>query len=276
MDKLLSYIIQINKDESSSQDNLFGLLPEISVSRLRLEEAEPIDKKQKLNWEREYLGLYVSEHPMSQLRPLIKDHVIDCSRLKHCVGGSEVRVAGVITTVKKIQTKKGDSMLFVKIEDNRGDVEILVFPKVLEQDQHLWREDNIIICSGKISEKDEETKILCDWAWPLSEHNLAEVLQKIATGSRSTGRSFYRRSSSVAAPIEKVVSLTIAEPVGFEVSRQLKTAIYDYPGMAIVEIIVNKKNGLSQKIKTSFRVNYNDQFVLLAEGLLGQGKVALN
>ncbi len=277
MDRLLSYMAQVNKDESSSQHNLLGLLPGAQFFCLRLEETEPVDKKQKLNWEREYLGLYVSEHPMSHLRPLIKDYVVDCSMLKNCVGGSEVRVAGVVTTVKKIQTKKGDSMLFVKIEDNRGDVEILVFPKVLEQDQHLWREDNIIICSGKISEKDEETKILCDWAWPLSEHNLDEVLQKIASGAgnRQGARGFYNKAAA-AAPAEKFVSLTISEPVDFDVSRKLKAAIYDYPGTAIVEIIVNKKNGLSQKIKTSFRVNYNDRFISLVEGLLGQGKIALN
>lgn len=277
MDKLLSYVGQINKDESSSQHNIFGLLPETMAPRLHLEETEPIDKKQKLNWEREYLGLYVSEHPMSHLRPLIKDHVVDCSMLKNCVGGSEVRVAGVVTTIKKIQTKKGDSMLFVKIEDNRGDVEVLVFPKVLEQDQHLWREDNIIVCSGKISEKDEETKILCDWAWPLSEHNLDEVLQKIATAANSRkSNGFYRRAATPAAPLEKTVSLTISEPLDFEVSRRLKAAIYDYPGTATVEIIVNRNNGLSQKIRTSFRVNYNERFVSLAEALLGQGKVALN
>ena len=279
MDKLLSYISQINKDEASSQHNLFGLLPETDVSYLHLEEVDPIDKKQKLNWEREYLGLYVSEHPLSQLRPLIKDYVIDCSMLKNCVGGSEVRVAGVVTTIKKIQTKKGDSMLFVKIEDNRGDVEILVFPKVLEQDQHLWREDNIIVCSGKISEKDEETKILCDWAWPLSENNLAEVLQKIATapsGARSRG-GFYRRTpAAAAAPIERIVSLVIDEPLDLDASRRLKAAIYDYPGSARVEITVNRQNGQSQKIKTSFRVDCTEKFVSLAEGLLGPGKVAFN
>jgi len=274
MDKLLSYISQTTKEESSSQHSLLGLLPKTSVSRLRLDEAEAIDKKQKLNWEREYLGLYVSEHPLSHLRPLIKDHVIDCSMLKNCVGGSEVRVAGVVTTIKKIQTKKGDSMLFVKIEDNRGDVEILVFPKVLEQDQHLWREDNIIVCSGKISEKDEETKILCDWAHPLSEDNLDEVLQKIAsTPSGRSGKGFYRRA---AAPIEKIVSLIIDAPVDFEISKKLKAAIYDYPGSARLEIIVNRASGQSQKIKTSFRVNYTERFVLLVESLLGRDKVALN
>ena len=108
--------------------------------------------------------MYVSEHPLSEFGEALSKKVISCGALKQCAPGSEVRVAGVVTNVKRIQTKKGDTMAFAKIEDDSGSVEILVFARTLEQNPHLWLADNIIACSGKISDKDEEVKILCDCA----------------------------------------------------------------------------------------------------------------
>jgi len=294
MDRILSFIQEINRQAGNGQDSLFGSLGSAGKPTLKLMEVEALDKKQRLNWEKELLGLYVSEHPMSELAPKLSDKVVDCSILKKCPAGTEVRVAGVITSLKKIFTKKGDSMLFAKIEDNKGGVEILVFPKVLERDPHLWRVDNIIVCAGKISEKDDESKIICDLAMSINYNNADEVIgivEKAIKESRSAGNGFRNGNNfktngynnyyknSAASQVEqqrKSVTISLSAPLDYDISRQLKALIYRHPGNYGLELIISKENSQQQKIKTSFRLDYNNQLIKELDGLLGGGKVVVD
>ena len=87
--------------------------------------------EQKLSWEKELIGLYLSNHPFKEYLPLLKNSTTPLHRLKNKEGNS-VKVAGIITHVQKIITHKGQAMLFVTIDDSLGNVELLVFPKTLE------------------------------------------------------------------------------------------------------------------------------------------------
>jgi len=78
--------------------------------------------------------------------------------------GKRVRIAGIINTIKKFITKVGKPMLFVELEDLTGKIEALVFPSVLEQNPTVWQEGKIIILSGRLSDKDDQLKILCNEA----------------------------------------------------------------------------------------------------------------
>lgn len=270
MDRLLKFVQETHQEVS--QDSLFAGMPQADTRSLRLQPAEPLNKRQKLSWEKEYLNLYVSEHPVQEFRERLQRVVVECATLKHCVPGTEVRVAGVISTVKKIFTKKGDAMLFVKLEDSSGDVELLVFPKVLEQNPHLWQEDVIIMCSGKISDKDDEPKILCDRAAILNTNDLSETVNSFLLAHSSTDR-FDRFKK--AAP-KKQVSISIDAPLDQEISRQLKNIIIGYPGNIDVELIIKRLSGGEEKIKTSFKVNYNDNFFKDVTALIGDKRVALS
>jgi len=275
MDKLLSFIQEMNKNQNGNQNSLFDLTPEISAARLRLEKVEPLDKRQKLVWEKEYLGLYVSEHPMSDISQEVRRYAVACSTLKSVADGAEVRVAGVVTTIKKIFTKKGDAMLFVKVEDTSGETEILVFPKVLEQNPHLWQPDNIIICSGKVSDKDGECKVLCDIAAVLNQDNLSDTLAKFLVASRDRPvNSRFKRNEPAKTFIEKTVTMTLVNPLDYQASKDIKRLIVENQGNHLLEIIVDKK-GQKEKIMTTFRINYGDKFQQEMEKLIGAGKLAV-
>ncbi|MFA4871980.1 MAG: DNA polymerase III subunit alpha [Patescibacteria group bacterium] len=267
LDLLLTYIQEAHRNGENGQDSLFNMMPHTNLSNLKLREAEPVNKREKLSWEKQYLNLYVSEHPLDEFKEKISRTVVECSRLENCVAGAEARVAGIITAIKRIFTKKGDAMLFVKIEDNSGEVELLVFPKVLEQNPHLWQEDNIIICSGKISDKDNEIKLLCDKAAILNLDNIDETVDLFLNHNN------HKNSES---PTTKQVSIILDEPIDYEVSKRLKAVFYQWPGNYAVELIVNRQSGNNQKIKTNFRVIYNDQFVQEISEILGDKRVAFN
>jgi len=78
--------------------------------------------------------------------------------------GQKILTGGIISGVKKIITKSGESMLFVKLEDLTARIEVLVFPRVLAQNPSIWQEDKILMIRGRLSDKDGEPKILCEEA----------------------------------------------------------------------------------------------------------------
>jgi DNA polymerase-3 subunit alpha len=267
-----NFIIEFNKLQESGQNSLFDSTPHIQVSGLKLMEAPALEKRQKLTWEKEYLGLYVSEHPMTEFEKPLQSFVVGCSVLKNCVAGSEVRVAGVISTVKKIFTKKNEAMVFAKIEDSSGDVEILVFPRVLEQNPHLWEPDNIIICSGKISDKDDESKVLCDRAMILNPTNISEVLKTfLLTHADPSSRRFYEKKPK---PPKKII-LNINSPMDFELSKKIKLTVLQNQGMDSLQISINNTSGSGEIINTSYKVNGNKELMEQLEQLIGEGSVVL-
>jgi DNA polymerase-3 subunit alpha len=276
MDKILAFIQEMNKDQNKNQNSLFDMSPQVSLSsRLKLEQVDVLEKKQKLVWEKEYLGLYVSEHPLSDIQARVRNYAIACSALKGVADGAEVRVAGVITAVKKIFTKKGDAMLFVKIEDTTGDTEILVFPRTLEQNPHLWQLDSIIICSGKVSDKDGESKVLCDMAAILNQDNLEQTMSSfvVAARERPAGGRF-RKGAAPKAFVEQTVSLKLKHPLDYQVSKKLKQLIVENSGNHALEVIIDR-TGKQEKIMTAFKINYGKSLHEQVEVLLGPGSIAL-
>ena len=157
MDTILRFASTHYKQTELGQADLFGGQADY-VSHLKLASAEEASSKQRLAWEKELLGIYLSEHPLTNIKSLLEKHTNPISQVKDLKDGDMAVCAGVITKMKKITTKKGQPMLFATIEDLSGNCEILVFPKILEKDTNLWLADNQIIVSRKISTKDADTK----------------------------------------------------------------------------------------------------------------------
>lgn len=169
LDRLLLFNKENSKQQESRQVSLFAASPQfMHLSRPQLLESEPIASIERLSWEKELLGLYISDNPLSMFASYLSGFSTPLSRLKNRRGDDYLVVAGVITSLKKIITRKGESMLFAKIEDQSGSVELLVFPSVLKASIGLWQDGSLIIARGRLSEKDSDVKILIDQAGSLS------------------------------------------------------------------------------------------------------------
>lgn len=165
MDEILRYSQAIKKNESVSQNNLFGTV--YSKSVLNLRDAEPISKKDKLNWEKELLGLYISDHPLSEHKAQLVQYKVKTIRDLLQIDQSDQnkhRIAGVVTGVKKITTKNGKTMAFARIEDANESIEAIVFTETLARNPGLWVENKLIVAEGKLSAKDAEMKFICEGA----------------------------------------------------------------------------------------------------------------
>jgi len=121
-------------------------------------------ESEEIQWEKELLGMYISDHPLHPHQDFLKNKIILIKDLPRREKDSKVKIAGVITKITKFITKSGKPMLFVGIEDLTGRIEILVFAGTLERNPIIWQEGKIIILSGRLTAKDEQLKILCDEA----------------------------------------------------------------------------------------------------------------
>ncbi|MDO8495390.1 MAG: DNA polymerase III subunit alpha, partial [bacterium] len=163
-DQLLNYSREAQRNSSVGQISLFGgESNSIQLPSLRLLPAEPISMIEKLMWEKELIGLFVSGHPLKNYQPqlaletgmtAIKDVTVQQKGM--------IKVGGMVTKVQRIVTKAGKPMLFSWIEDLTSKIEIVVFPGVLEKYPLAWQENSVLVVKGKLNERDGLPKILCD------------------------------------------------------------------------------------------------------------------
>src|SRR5690606_31187712 len=156
----------------------------------------PFSRKEILEMERELLGLYLSGHPLDGYRkalPRLTTHTL--AELEECRDGERVSIAGMITHVKPITTRKGEPMAFVTAEDWSRQVEVILFPRTYQKYRPLLQTDRPVRISGRINLHEEGVKILADTLEDLER--LAKDLSAVSEASP--------RASQAAAPARKGV-----------------------------------------------------------------------
>lgn len=130
---------------------------------LVLHDLSEIPQKQRLAWEKELLGVYISEHPLQRIaQDLEESDITLCGEIEESMEGQRVTTAGMVSQVRRIVTKKGDPMAFARLEDLRGEIEVIVFPGAYEKTKHLWVPDRILVVEGRVQANDEEeAKLIC-------------------------------------------------------------------------------------------------------------------
>jgi DNA polymerase-3 subunit alpha len=171
LDNLLAYNKEHVTGKETGQDSLFGGMSE--VAGLTLEPAQSASTDQKLLWEKELLGVYVSGHPLDahqaevDKRPKITD-------VKKGYKGTTVVTTGLVETVKELLTKKGDRMAFVKIADQKDSIETVAFPETYAANRELLVTGQCVALKGKLNFRNDEPSILIDKVKALSATEASE------------------------------------------------------------------------------------------------------
>jgi DNA polymerase-3 subunit alpha len=244
---ILNFSKTLQKNKISNQTSLFGeaLLASASIT---LAEAEPASKKNKLQWEKELLGLYVSDHPVSEF----KDYLAKVAVPIHTIGkehvGQKVQIGGVIGTVKKITLKNMKNMAFVTVEDMTGKMEVLVFPKILEQTGFFWTEDKIILAQGSVSDKDGSFKILVDSVKEVTQ-NEVDTFQRIEATRNRNGNGNGQGANGTSKLLLRLPAST-SQDVMREISK-----IFDQcqSGMTKVHLEIN-----GSRLETPYCISHSE------------------
>lgn len=161
----LEKLIAFNKESRgvAAQDSLFGAIGGIAV-KLTLEKQIEETMTEKLVWEKELLGLYISGHPLDSYKEKIAKFGTEIKKIKNneIKVGMPVIVACIIDDIRLVTTKKGDRMAFIKVSDFTGSIDGVVFSKLFESNKDLLVNDVIIALQGKVTERNGEKSLMIE------------------------------------------------------------------------------------------------------------------
>ena len=163
LDELLSY----HRERMNTPDNQGSLFDKTTSPVLRLREARPASPKERLSWEKELLGLYLSGHPLDQHREKFINKEVNIKKLNEFRDGTEAVVGGCVESVKNILTRNNEKMIMAKLSDFSGTIEIAVFPRALEAVKDLISVDSCIAVKGRISRRGHLTSFVVEKVKPL-------------------------------------------------------------------------------------------------------------
>ncbi|PIT90554.1 MAG: DNA polymerase III subunit alpha [Candidatus Komeilibacteria bacterium CG10_big_fil_rev_8_21_14_0_10_41_13] len=254
-DKLLynlEKILKFNRQGSSqtNQQDLFAGTDLKSKMTLKLEEVpeeDKHDKQTKLSWEKELLGVYLSEHPLTDVKHLLPAGREKIVSLKAIRNQTKIKIAGLVQKLQKVITKKGQPMVFLTLLDETGSVEVLVFSSVLDKLAIDLVEEKIFLVEGKITDKEGETKVIADNISPV------DVSKKIPPPSPADNAKTAKKET------EDKVIIMIDKNRTQEIIPPLKKLLDKYPGQTKVML---KLNGQTVKLDQSVKVSGDFTFEL--------------
>lgn len=163
VDRLAEFSRRTTAGSGGGQAGLFDAHGGLTA-KLQLDDSPAAAKSDTLQWEKELLGLYISDHPLRQLAAPADGRLVAISALGEHVDAT-VHVRLVVNTVKRIVTKAGQAMVACVVEDEHSSsCELVVFPKVLEQTYALWRPGTPLQVAARVSDKDGVPKLLAESA----------------------------------------------------------------------------------------------------------------
>jgi DNA polymerase-3 subunit alpha len=160
LEKLLECARETQKTKINGQKGLFDNAQ--FNNEISLAPVSPATSFEKLSWEKELLGLYITSHPLENYRRIFETKTFSLSKITNTLVNKKVRVGGIISGIKKILTKNGKPMLFVKLEDLTDKTEVVVFPGIIEKNPTVFQENKIVFVKGRVDNRNGDPKIIAD------------------------------------------------------------------------------------------------------------------
>ncbi len=260
-EKISSIALKKRRERENGQFALFEVKGDESEEERGKEE---FSKDVLLSMEKEMLGVYVSDHPLLSVKEELERIVTHrSSELEEATEGQEVCVGGIISHIKRSFTKKGETMATISLDDLEGSVQVIVFPKILQESQEKVAVDKIVIVVGRVdvSEERQEVKVIARRIFTLEEASEDKV-------------KVQRKSLSDK---EKALHLKIeSQKLTFKLQSELKRIFPRYKGEVPVYIHL-LENGSRKlfKLNDEFKVDLASPLLAELKYLLGEKNVVI-
>ncbi len=263
LDTILGYASRIHKQSASGQVDIFGGKIESSYtpSLELVKPSEQVTPHEQLVWERELLGLYLSQHPLDSYQTYLSEKAVALKELKPEHDGQTVSVGGTIADIREITTKNGQKMAFVKLEDFSGETEIVLFPGAYDKFQHLWLRDKVVLIKGKVNAKDKDGKLTDEPK--IMVNDAQEITLDMAKRYKPKGKipslkepvvATAASSKSLSEPLYPKLYIRLASTDDQSTLLSLKQTIDNYQGPTDVVLVLGEAES-RQAIKLPHGIN---------------------
>ena len=272
IDNIVATSAKIAKEKSAGQVDLFGgEIASVTIS-LDLSTDTLYTENDYLHWERELLGLYLSQHPLEIYLKMFKEQTAPLSEVVVDADGKKITVGGTIVEIRNITTKNGQSMAFMQLEDINGEVrELIIFPKVLDSLKEKLAKDTVLIVSGRISGRDKQGSDLQEAKVIVEKISLVSVKEALAYEPTGTTYISSKKIAKVKLvkpldkPLPKKLYLRVEDTTNQDLLRNIKNIIDSFPGTVDTVLVVGD---YKKPIKLPEGVNYTDDLLKKLEKVL--------
>jgi DNA polymerase-3 subunit alpha len=286
IDAILAHHKAAVRDGASGQVGLFATAPSAVRAELPMRPVPPATKQERLGWEKELLGMYISEHPFHEHAEYFDGLLTSIGRLgetkiappedyvpgpdgrNRASRGTSVFVGGTLMDVKTIVTKKGDNMAFLKLEDETGSCEIVVFPRAFQENKDRLVADRAVFVEGKLEDRDGERKVMAERITLLDDESAPRLRDLLAQAKRKAPNADKSRLTSERAEVRVLVPAKLAPSL----AEELKRTFAVFPGPRRV-VLVTRDGDVERLIRTSFSISLVSDAINAIERLLGRGAV---
>jgi DNA polymerase-3 subunit alpha len=288
LDVILAFASRLQKQALSGQTDLFGnLLEETNQPKLNLDSPPTAySTHEQLIWERELLGLYLSQHPLQAFEAILIEQTIPLNSLTIGHDRKSVTIGGAISDVREITTKNGQKMAFVKIGDQLGELELILFPSIYQQTTGIWQRDKVIIAKGKITAQDrdgnltQEIKVLVDDAREITPEQAAAYQPtgkkpKVPAKNKTVLAAVKPAPSFTTATINKKVYIRLHSSDNSDMLLSLKATIDECQGETDVVLVLGPAEQ-KQAVKLPMRIKSDDEVLNRLQSLVGAENVKLH
>jgi len=280
LDNILAFANRFHKQNLSTQVGLFSGLNKsnnFSYSSIELKnELLAVEKNQFLVWERELLGIYLSQHPLEHYQDILSEQAVSLKEITPEHHSQKVVVGGIVTLFKEVTTKNKQKMAFVTIEDFSSSVEIIVFPQSYSKTIDLWQIDQVLLVTGRIEFDDSRSsfKILAEDARQVTFHQAQAYIKK---GKKKTLKSVKSSKKSLKIADLKVtkketIYIKLLNSKDSKLLVDLKTILESYKGDREVILVLGDKED-RQAFRLAHGLKHNDQSIQSLKALLGEENV---
>ncbi|WP_026671605.1 DNA polymerase III subunit alpha [Alkalihalobacterium bogoriense] len=242
LDDVLTYC-----DELKKMSEGVGQLFSIDEGKKPYDDVPPFTDKEKLRFEKEVVGFYLSGHPITAFHTILQDYNIQELAFLEPISKKQ-RIAGLIELVRKVRTKKGEDMLFLKVSDETGEIDITVFPKVYEQYKQQLLEGQLVFFEGRAEARNGKRSFIAEKLC---------LIEKLPPKAKET--------------------LFLKIPAQYESNKVLKAVkevITTFPGQAEV-ILYYEREQQYKKLSKHFFVQLENECLSSLKRILGEGNVVV-
>ncbi|MBI4993210.1 MAG: DNA polymerase III subunit alpha [Candidatus Magasanikbacteria bacterium] len=260
VENILAFVRERREHKNTAQNSLFAGSDIMLDNKVKLKEAPPASLDEKLKWEKELLGLYVSAHPCEYFQKVMARTLVPLNQVEESPRDGWVIIGGIVDSIKKKITKKGGVMIFAVIQDITGAMELLVFPKVYEQTQSLWQEGNIVCVVGKTPKEKGDNKVFVEKVLLLTKENALRVCRELSLGATVQDSSHSQPDKAVTINLNKEELKTKAQ--------ELKNIFLKHPGdyQVFVKVVDNT-------IRAQAMIDWNSNVEDELKKVVGEGRV---
>ncbi|MFA5078263.1 MAG: DNA polymerase III subunit alpha, partial [Dehalococcoidia bacterium] len=264
LDRIVSLSQREQRQRLSGQSSMFDLFGEnvdVPLPALDMEDFD-VSLQEKLSWEKELMGLYFSEHPLTAMASRLAEHAtVLCGEINTEMAGEKVIVAGMVTSVRQITTKNNRIFIIVTFEDLNGNIEVTVWSDVYSQTQELWVDGSILLVEGYVKVREDRANINCTKVSRYEpEASRPEPPKPVQPIKQDNGRK-----NNHIGPRTLIINIRQSEDSrkDLEYLQKVLEVLRRYPGNDSVQLAIRRGDEITRLEVPDIKIDYSDN--LMAE-----------